>query len=64
MKSFLLYYAVPLLLNILPKCYLEHLMLLVGAVHRLLRCSITDEDLSDAGALLKLFVAQSETLYG
>ena len=38
--------------------------MLVGAVHHLLTCSTTDEDLSDAGALLKLFVAQSETLFG
>ena len=64
MKSFLLYYAIPLLHDILPKCYLDHLMLLVGGVHRLLSSSISSYDLNDAGGFLKLFVAQSSTLYG
>ncbi|XP_044169373.1 uncharacterized protein LOC114951105 isoform X2 [Acropora millepora] len=64
MKSFLLYYAIPLLYEILPKCYLDHLMLLVGGGHLLLRSSISYQDLNDAGGFLKLFVAQSSTLYG
>lgn len=63
-KSFLLYYAIPLLYEILSKCYLDHLMLLVGGVHLLLRSSISYQDLNDAGGFLKLFVAQLSTLYG
>ena len=59
MNSFLLYYAIPLLHDILPKCYLDHLMLLDGGVHRLLSSSISYCDLNDTGGFLKLFVAQS-----
>jgi len=39
-------------------------MLLVGGVHRLFSSSISYYDLNDAGGFLKLFVAQSSTLYG
>lgn len=64
MKNFLLYYAILLVHNKLPKCYVEHLMLLAGGVYLLLRSSVLKEDLDDAGTFLKLFVTQSSALYG
>lgn len=63
-KNFLLYYAVPLLLNWLPEVYIQHVMLLVGGVFRLLKESITLEDRSSAASYLKLFCAQASVLYG
>ena len=63
-KSFLLYYAVPLLLEHLPQVYVNHLMFLVGGTYRLLKRSISGEDMNDAACYLKLFCAQASALYG
>ena len=54
----------PLLLNWLPEVYIQHVMLLVGGVFRLLKESITLEDRSSAASYLKLFCAQASVLYG
>ncbi len=63
-KNFLLYYAVPLLLDHLPKVYVNHLMFLVGGTYRLLKKSISPEDGDDAACYFKLFCAQASALYG
>ena len=63
-KNFLLYYAVPLLLEHLPQVHVNHLMFLVGGTYRLLKKSISGEDMDDAACYLKLFCAQASALYG
>ena len=54
----------PLLLNWLPEVYIQHVMLLVGGVFRLLKESITLDDRNSAASYLKLFCAQASLLYG
>ena len=63
-KNFLLYYAVPLLLKYLPDMYVLHLMLLVGGIYRLLKETISLQERESSASCLKLFCAQSATLYG
>lgn len=47
-KALLLYYSIPILVGRLPEKYMQHYMLLVGAIHRLLKCSISPNDLEEA----------------
>ena len=54
----------PLLLNWFPEVYIQHVMLLVGGVFRLLKESFTLEDRNSAASYLKLFCAQASVLYG
>ncbi|CAB4006609.1 Hypothetical predicted protein [Paramuricea clavata] len=63
-RAFLLFYAVPLLRNRLPPDHLVFLMYLCGGLFRLLKKSISREDLQEAHTYLKLFVAQAPVLYG
>ncbi|XP_067019318.1 uncharacterized protein [Acropora muricata] len=63
-RAFLLYYATPLLSSYLPSDHLFFLMLLTGGVFRLLKQSITQTELQEAHAYLKLFSAQAPVFYG
>ncbi|XP_068727677.1 uncharacterized protein [Montipora capricornis] len=63
-RSFLLYYAIPLLRGYLQSDHLFFLMLLSGGVFRLLKKSISQDELQEAHAYLKLFVAQAPVFYG
>ena len=63
-RAFLLYYATPLLSSFLPSDHLFFLMLLTGGIFRLLKQSISPEELSEASVYLKLFTAQAPVFYG
>ncbi|XP_028519461.1 uncharacterized protein LOC114576631 [Exaiptasia diaphana] len=64
LRSFLLFYSVPCLLNILPKLYLEHFVLLSEAIYILLQESISQGEISHAENLLIHFCLMMESLYG
>ncbi len=63
-RSFLLYFGVPCLWNILPEKYFNHFAQLVEAVHILLGRSILPYQIQRARELLKLFCVQIKPLYG
>ena len=54
-RAFLLYYALPVLMNILPPDYIHHLALLVAAVHLLLSDCIDVTEVAKAQQLLNTF---------
>lgn len=62
-KMFLLFYAAPLLNEVLPDNYFNHLVCLVQAMHVLLSDSISRQSLSTAKDLLVTFTAQFSVLY-
>ncbi|XP_035678818.1 uncharacterized protein LOC118417371 [Branchiostoma floridae] len=62
-RAWLLYYSLPIMLNILPEAYYEHYTLLVMAIHTLLQSSITTDDVDRAEAQLEQFVGQFGNLY-
>ncbi|CAH1267164.1 Hypp3965 [Branchiostoma lanceolatum] len=63
-RAWLLYYSLPVMVNILPERYYEHYTLLVMAIHTLLQSSITTEDLDRAEAQLLQFVREFQDIYG
>ncbi|KAL1447832.1 hypothetical protein MTO96_044210 [Rhipicephalus appendiculatus] len=63
-RSWLLFYAVPCCLGILPHRYINHFMLLVEGIFMLLREELTESQLLHAGRLLQDFVSRTLTLYG
>lgn len=63
-RAFLLYYATPLLSGYLPSDHLFFLMLLTGGMFRLLKQSISQQELNEAHTYLKLFTAQAPVFYG
>lgn len=63
-RSFLLFYALPVLSGILSKKYLNHLFLLVFGVYTLLQENIQIVDINNAEKALKKFVMEFEKLYG
>ena len=63
-RAFLLYYSLPLLFERVDEQCLSHLAFLVGGVYRLLKDSISQTDLQEAGVFLKLYCAQAPYLYG
>lgn len=63
-KSFILYYSIPCLTDVLETKYLKHFALLVEAVGLLLKCNITQQDLQKSEKLLLKFVKKFEKLYG
>ena len=63
-RAFLFYYATPLLSGYLPFDHHFFLMLLTGRIFRLLKQSISQEELHEAHAFLKLFTAQAPVFYG
>ena len=63
-RAFLLYYATPLLSRYLPSDHHLFLMLLTGAMFRLLKQSILQEELHEAHTYLRLFTAQAPFFFG
>ncbi|KAM7282555.1 uncharacterized protein ISCGN_002702 [Ixodes scapularis] len=63
-KQWLLFYALPCLLDLLPQLYWRHLCKLSEAIHILLRDSLTLEEIKRAEELLHMFVGRVEALYG
>lgn len=61
--NYLFFYSVPLLSNYLPEKYFQHWLLLVKAIHNLVKDTIKISDLEESDKLLKLFVSQIENLY-
>lgn len=64
LRTFLLFYSIPCLYNILPDAYLQHLILLVQAIYLLLQDSISQSELKKASSLLKHFCLKIGYLYG
>ncbi|KAG8174474.1 hypothetical protein JTE90_015746 [Oedothorax gibbosus] len=63
-RSWLLYYCIPSLDNILPAKYVKHIAYLATAVYCLLQKDIEKSDVEEANALLHTFVINFEKLYG
>lgn len=63
-RSFLFFYGIPCLWNILPDVYFQHFMLLVEAIWLLDQSSISPQCLQKAGNLLRHFCLRIEALYG
>ena len=63
-KYWLLYYSLPILVNILPPLYFHHYSLLVCAIHILLQAEIKDPEIKAAEELLKDYYALLPELYG
>ena len=63
-RSFLFFYGIPCLWNILPEEYFQHFILLVEAIWLLDQTSVLNESLSKAGNLLRHFCLRIEALYG
>lgn len=63
--NFLIYYSMPALNNYLPKPFLDHWILLVSSIYKLLKEKIhVQHDLKNAEECLKLFVYKVKELYG
>lgn len=63
-RSFLFFYGVPCLWNILPDEYFQHFLLLVEAIWLLDQGSISPHCLQRAGNMLRHFCLRVEALYG
>ncbi len=63
-RSFLLFYALPVLCGVLSKKYWNHLFLLVFGIYSLLQEKIQMVDIDNAEKALKKFVMEFEKLYG
>jgi hypothetical protein len=63
-RSWLLFYSVPCLLDILPPVFITHLASLVEAVHIMLGEGISAMDLQRADVLIHSFCSNCATLYG
>ena len=63
LRSFLLFYGAPALYGILSESYFQHYLLLVNAMHLLLKDSISESDLREAENLLFSFCSSFPRLY-
>ena len=63
-RAWILYYCLPVLRDILPPEYLQHLALLVCSLHFLLSDQITPDMCSRAEMMLNRFYSEYEHLYG
>lgn len=63
-RSFLFFYGIPCLWNILPDEYFQHFLLLAEAIWLLDHSSISPNCLQKAGNLLRHFCLRIEALYG
>ena len=63
-RSWLLFYSLPALYDILPSIYYEHFALLSSAVFLLLQESISEKDLTTANKLLLTFCCTFSDMYG
>lgn len=64
LKSWLLYYSLPVLRNVLPLPYFKHFSLLVASIHILTSENISSVDLERCQEWLKAFYAKYTELYG
>lgn len=64
LRSWLLYYSLPLLIHCLPSLYFHHYSLFVCAIHILLQDSITEESLLAAEQMTTDFIELTRELYG
>lgn len=63
-RSWLFYYSIPILNDLMKPCYLFHYMTLVEAVFILCKDSISEDELCHAEQLLVYFVFMVKSLYG
>ncbi|CAL1295766.1 unnamed protein product [Larinioides sclopetarius] len=63
-RSWLLFYAIPCLDNILPSKYVKHMALLSSAIYNLLQNYISKCDVDTSNLFLHQFVIKFEELYG
>lgn len=63
-RAFLLYYCIPLLSGRVSDDSFMHLAFLVGGIYRLLKDSISEEDVLEASTFLKLYCVQAPRFYG
>lgn len=63
-RSFLFFYGIPCLWNILPDEYFQHFLLLAEAIWLLNQSSISPKCLEKAGNMLRHFCLRIEALYG
>ena len=63
-RSFLLYYSLPILSDILIEDYWNHYALLVISIHNLLQTSISENQLLCCEQMITKFCSQFEDLYG
>ncbi|XP_049519252.1 uncharacterized protein LOC125943785 [Dermacentor silvarum] len=64
LRAWLLFYSFPVLCNILPPVYMQHFILLIGAIHMLLSESVSHEEIDLSEKLLLKFVDGVKDLYG
>ncbi|KAK3926367.1 Formiminotransferase N-terminal subdomain-containing protein [Frankliniella fusca] len=64
LRSFLLYYALCVLFNVLNQKYYDHFILLVEGVALLNKSSVSDDDITLSSLLLSQFVKKFQELYG
>lgn len=64
LRSWLLYYSLPVLVDVLPLVHFKHYSLLVASMHILTSDNISVEDLDAAEGWLKKFYMEYEDLYG
>ena len=63
LRALLIFYSLPAFKPYLPEEYFQHWMLLVAAIHILLKESISEEDLQTADIMLRCFVRDVAELY-
>ncbi|KAM7285073.1 uncharacterized protein ISCGN_032047 [Ixodes scapularis] len=63
-RAWLLFYSIPVLSGILPLAHLQHFVLLVSAIHMLLKQSVRRHEIDLAETFLSRFVEESASLYG
>ena len=63
-RNFLIFYGVPVLIDILPKEQLAHLSLLSHSVHKLLKHSISKDCLEAVERMIFTFCEQFQEIYG
>lgn len=61
---FMFFEGLPSLTGHLPNVYLQHFTLFIMGIFKLNKTSVSEEDISNAERLLKLFVIDFEQLYG
>lgn len=64
LRSLLIYYLPVIVDGLLPRQYIEHLMLLSSSIYVLLQPSISDNELNECERKIKKFVYQYEKYYG
>ncbi|KAJ1526468.1 hypothetical protein ONE63_009601 [Megalurothrips usitatus] len=63
-ENVILYYSVPILIDILPNKYLRHWILFVQALYLLMRANVCKNDVDVAEIMMENFVRGTEELYG